>query len=376
MRFVNFLIKPASSACNLRCRYCFYEDEAQNREQACMGRMDSATAEKLIDRAFEASEPGGTVTFTFQGGEPTVAGLPFFEAFTACARAKQPPKVTLAFSIQTNGTLLTEDWAAFFQREGFLVGLSLDGYRENHNAWRIDPQGGETWGGCMAALELLKRHRVDVNALCVVTGPCARHPKKAYEALKRLGFDYIQFIACLDPIGEPRGGRPWSLTPSAYGKFLCQLFDLWYRDWETGHYRSIRLFDDYIHMLLGDSTSTCATCGRCGGYFVAEADGSLYPCDFYVLDQWKLGTLDSGPLEALRSGADYRRFLDLGARPPEKCHTCQWGRLCRGGCKNDWDWQDGVPENHYCASFQALFRYALPRMLRIAREEARQRQRT
>ena len=375
MRFVNFLIKPASSACNLRCRYCFYEDEAQNREQACMGRMDSATAEKLIDRAFEASEPGGTVTFTFQGGEPTVAGLPFFEAFTACARAKQPPKVKLAFSIQTNGTLLTEDWAAFFQREGFLVGLSLDGYRENHNAWRVDPQGGETWGSCMAALELLKRYRVDVNALCVVTGQCARHPKKAYETLKRLGFDYIQFIACLDPLGEPRGGRPWSLTPSAYGKFLCQLFDLWYRDWETGHYRSIRLFDDYIHMLLGDSTSTCATCGRCGGYFVAEAGGSLYPCDFYVLDQWKLGTLDSGPLEALRSGADYRRFLDLGARPPEKCRACQWGRLCRGGCKNGWVWQDGVPENHYCASFQALFRYALPRMLRIAREEARQRQR-
>lgn len=340
-----------------------------------MGRMDNATAEKLIDRAFEASEPGGTVTFTFQGGEPTVAGLPFFEAFTACARAKQPPKVNLAFSIQTNGTLLTEDWAAFFQREGFLVGLSLDGYRENHNAWRVDPQGGETWGSCMAALELLKRYRVDVNALCVVTGQCARHPKKAYEALKRLGFDYIQFIACLDPIGEPRGGRPWSLTPSAYGKFLCQLFDLWYRDWETGHYRSIRLFDDYIHMLLGDSTSTCATCGRCGGYFVAEADGSLYPCDFYVLDQWKLGTLDSGPLEALRTGADYRRFLDLGARPPEKCRACQWGRLCRGGCKNDWVWQDGAPENHYCASFQALFRYALPRMLRIAREEARQRQR-
>lgn len=373
MRFVNFLIKPASSACNLRCRYCFYEDEAQNREQACMGRMDSATAEKLIDRAFEASEPGGTVTFTFQGGEPTVAGLPFFEAFAACARAKQPPKVKLAFSIQTNGTLLTEDWAAFFRREGFLVGLSLDGYRENHNAWRVDPQGGETWGSCMAALELLKRYRVDVNALCVVTGQCARHPKKAYETLKRLGFDYIQFIACLDPLGEPRGGRPWSLTPSAYGKFLCQLFDLWYRDWETGHYRSIRLFDDYIHLLLGDSTSTCATCGRCGGYFVAEADGSLYPCDFYVLDQWKLGTLDSGPLEALRSGADYRRFLDLGARPPEKCRACQWGRLCRGGCKNDWVWQDGAPENHYCASFQALFRYALPRMLRIAREEARQR---
>ena len=373
MRFVNFLIKPASSACNLRCRYCFYEDEAQNRAQACMGRMDGITAEKLIDKAFDASEAGGTVAFAFQGGEPTVAGLPFFEAFTAYARAHKPPKVNLALSIQTNGTLLDEDWAAFLKREGFLVGISLDGYRENHNTWRLDTQGQGTWSTCVASLELLKRHRVDVNALCVVTSTCARHPKKAYESLKKLGFDYIQFIACLDPLGEPRGGRPWSLTPQAYGKFLCQLFDLWYRDWEAGQYHSIRLFDDYIHILLGDNTGTCATCGRCGGYFVAEADGSLYPCDFYVLDQWKLGTLDSGPLEEIRQGETYTRFFQLGANLPEECHACKYASLCHGGCKNDWVWEDGKPRNYYCTSFRSLLDYALPRMLRIAKSETRAR---
>ena len=373
MRSVNSLIKPASSACNLRCRYCFYEDEAQNRAQACMGRMDGATAEKLIDKAFDASEAGGTVAFAFQGGEPTVAGLPFFEAFTAYARAHKPPKVNLALSIQTNGTLLDKDWAAFLKREGFLVGISLDGYRENHNTWRLDTQGQGTWSTCVASLELLKQHRVDVNALCVVTSTCARHPKKAYESLKKLGFDYIQFIACLDPLGEPRGGRPWSLTPQAYGKFLCQLFDLWYRDWETGQYHSIRLFDDYIHILLGDNTGTCATCGRCGGYFVAEADGSLYPCDFYVLDQWKLGTLDSGPLEEIRQGETYTRFFQLGANLPEECHACQYAPLCHGGCKNDWIREDGKPRNYYCASFRSLFDYALPRMLRIAKAETRAR---
>lgn len=371
MRIVNFLIKPASSACNLRCRYCFYADAAQNRTQASMGRMTRDTAELLIRRAFEAIEPGGVVTFAFQGGEPTLAGLDFFQDFVAYARKHLPPKVSLQFSIQTNGILLDDSWVRFLKREQFLVGLSLDGCRDIHNHNRVDPAGDGTWGICMGALERLKQEKVDVNALCVVTGTCARHPQKVYTTLKKLGFSYLQFIACLDPIAEPRGQRPWSLSPQAYGRFLCQLFDLWYRDWETGNYRSIRLFDDYIHILLGDGFSTCATCGNCGGYFVAEADGSLYPCDFYALDQWCLGDLNTAPLEQLRRGEVYTSFLLSGKPIPEECSACRWRNLCNGGCKNDWIWTDGRPRNYYCAALQALFDHAFPRMLRIAQAEQR-----
>ncbi len=291
MKYINFLIKPSSSLCNLRCRYCFYADEAENRSIGSMGFMSRETAERLIASAYAEAEPGGTVSFAFQGGEPTLAGLEFFRYFTERANALKPDRIHVSFSIQTNGILLNEEWAELFRKEDFLVGISLDGFKECHDLYRVDPGEKGTWNRITRSLSILKKYQVKVNALCVVTSRCARSPEMAYNELKKLGFDFIQFIACKDPIGMERGGRSYSLTPEAYGKFLCRLFDLWYRDWETGNYHSIRLFDDYIHILLGDGASICAACGRCGAYFVVEGDGSVYPCDFYVLDEWLMGSL-------------------------------------------------------------------------------------
>ncbi|MCM1237381.1 MAG: radical SAM protein, partial [Ruminococcus flavefaciens] len=275
MRHINFLIKPASSLCNLRCKYCFYEDEAVNRHSKSLGIMTPETAQRLIERAYSEIEPGGTVNFAFQGGEPTVAGLEFFRTFTANARARCPKGAAISFAIQTNGTLLDEEWAEFFHDEHYLVGLSMDGFRQLHDKYRVDNKGNGTWSGVTRALNLLKKHNVDVNALCVVTGRCARSPGQTYRELKKLGFRYIQFIACLDPIGDERGSMPYSLTPEAYGQFLCNVFDLWYADWARGQYHSVRLFDDFVHILLGNGASTCATCGTCGEYFVVEGDGSV-----------------------------------------------------------------------------------------------------
>ena len=369
MKTINFLIKPASSLCNLRCRYCFYADEAANRQEASMGIMTHETVDTLLREAYAAVEPGGFVSFAFQGGEPTVAGLDYFRYFTAQARALKPPRVGLAFSIQTNGTLLNESWAEFFRKEDFLVGLSLDGFPDLHNQNRVDAEGKATWNRITRNLALLKKQGVRVNALCVLTGSCARSPHKAYENLKKLGFDYIQFIACLDPIGEKRGSRPWSLKPEAYGKFLCRVFDLWYRDWEKGNYHSVRLFDNYIHLLLGEGGSTCATCGQCGAYFVVEGDGSVYPCDFFSLDEWRIGKLGEMSLPAMAESETERRFLAWGREKPAECAACPWRGLCNGGCKNDWfTAEDGI-HNYYCAAFCMLFEHAAPRMETIARAE-------
>lgn len=369
MKNIHFLIKPASSLCNLRCRYCFYADEAQNREQQSMGCMTEATARTLIEEGFRRIEPGGAVSYAFQGGEPTAAGLPFFETFAAMARRLCPNGVRLSFSIQTNGTLLDEAWAEFFRREGFLVGISLDGFKDQHNLYRLDAQGGETWNRVVKAAALLQKHHVEVNALCVVTGQCAKRPERAYRELKKLGFDYLQFIACLDPIGEQRCGRPFSLTPSAYGKFLCRLFDLWYQDWEHGQYHSVRLFDDYIHILLGDNASTCATCGSCGSYFVVEGDGSVYPCDFFVLDQWRMGRLGECTLPEMAEGERAAAFLRWGQEKPAECASCRWRDICNGGCKNDWIQTADGSHNYYCEAFRTLLDYAMPRMQRIAQAE-------
>ena len=375
LKALNFLIKPASSLCNLRCRYCFYADEAKNREQASLGIMREETADLLLTEAFRTVDARGFVSFAFQGGEPTVAGLDFFRRFSARAKELKPPGVRTAFSIQTNGTLLDEDWARFFRDEDYLVGISLDGFPDLHNQHRLDAAGRDTWNRAAKNAALLMKQGVRVNALCVVTGQCARSPGKVYQTLKKLGFEYLQFIACLDPIGEARGGRPWSLTPEAYGRFLCQLFDLWYRDWETGNYHSVRLFDDYIHILLNDGGSTCATCGRCGGYFVVEGDGSVYPCDFFVLDEWRVGKLGEQSLTEMAESGVFRRVLAWGAEKPAECAACRWRGLCSGGCKNDWVQAPDGSHNYDCAAFRMLFEHAGERMMRIARAEYAQLQR-
>lgn len=371
MKQISFLIKPASSLCNLRCRYCFYHDEAANRSCPTMGMMQDSTVDLLLQQAFEHIQPGGTIQFAFQGGEPTLAGLPFFRRFAAKAKAGCPQGVSLQFSIQTNGTLLTEEWAEFLYREHFLVGLSVDGFKQNHNTNRLDAQGQGTWNTVLKSLRLLQQHRVEVNLLCVVTAACSRSPEKAYNELKKLGTPYLQFIACLDPLGQDRGQQPYSLTPKAYGTFLCRLFDLWYADWKTGRYHSVRLFEDYVHLLLGNPSSTCSTCGRCGAYFLVEGDGTVYPCDFFALDGWELGKLGEHSLLQLTQSPAAQRFAEQSRQKPAACSGCRWQPLCNGGCPNDWVWSNSQPQNYYCDALRQLLEHAMPRLLEIAQAEAR-----
>ena len=364
MRSVTFLIKPASSLCNMRCRYCFYHDISDIRDVKSMGLLSEATAEALIRSAFDAVEPGGFVQFTFQGGEPTLAGLDFFRRFLALEARFSTKNITVGHSIQTNGLLLDEDWAKFLKQHGFLVGLSLDGNQAIHDTYRVDASRKGTWDRVTAALALLDRHGVETNILCVVTALAAKNPRKVYSALRTLGNHPLQFIPCLDPLEAQRGGESYSLKPDTYGKFLCSLFDCWYRDWKAGNYVSIRTFDDHLRILMGMSPSTCAASGACGSYLVVEGDGSLYPCDFYVLDEWKIGSIHTMTVpEALASPVS-ARFIREGRQRPGNCRTCRYFPICRGGCKRDWT---GARENYYCTSFKALFDYALPRLQEMAR---------
>lgn len=375
MKYLSLLIKPASSLCNLRCKYCFYEDEARNRTQRSMGIMQEELADTLIEQAFEAIDPDGLVTFAFQGGEPTVVGLPFFQHFTDAVRKCCPAGVKVNFSIQTNGILLNDDWAKFFKESGFLVGISIDGFRDAHKLHRVDSNGYGTWKEVLAAKTLLEKYNVDYNALCVVTRQCAAHPEKAYNTLKHLGFRYIQFIACLDPIGHMRGSEPWSLTPDVYGRFLCRVFDLWYQDWRSGNYHSIRLFEDYVHVLLGDGASACSTCGKCGSYLVIEGDGSVYPCDFHVLDNWKIGSLSQMPITQMANSSKASEFLHWGTEKPAECTHCAYARLCNGGCKNDWYEDETGIHNYFCSAFRTFLDFAFPRIRQIALVELKSRYR-
>ena len=222
---INLLIKPASSLCNMRCRYCFYEDEAANRETASMGVMSRDTAALLIRQALDAAGWDGSVSFTFQGGEPTVAGLDFFRDFVKMVGEQNTQHLPVDYSIQTNALALDGEWAEFLARNRFLTGISLDGDKDLHDAFRVDAAGKGTWNRVQKNLRLLQKAGVECNLLCVVTRRCAKSAVRIYHALQKTGVGYLQFIPCLDPLGEERGQRPWSLTPEDYGAFLCALFD-------------------------------------------------------------------------------------------------------------------------------------------------------
>lgn len=359
MKVVSLLIKPASGCCNLQCKYCFYEDEIVHRETKNCGMMSDAVLETLVCRAFDEAEE--CVSFAFQGGEPMLAGITFFRKFIELEKQYARP-IRIEHSIQTNGTLIDDEWAEFFFENHFLVGISIDGTKELHDRFRAYPNGSGSYKTVVRALRILQQYQVDVNILCVVTGNTARHAYGVYQALKKLSVSYLQFVPCLDPITQPSGTMEYSLTPELYGNFLCTLFDCWYLDWSSGNYVSIRLFDDYVHILAGQSTNSCATNGTCGQYFTVEGDGSVYPCDFFALDEWCMGNVSAISLTELAEVEPARRFCKTGRSIPDACTSCQWVRLCRGGCQRDRS--NGV--NYHCEAFRKFFDYAISRLCKIA----------
>ena len=228
MKYVSLLIKPVSGSCNMRCKYCFYRDVSDKRSVENYGRMSDETMETLVRNALDTCEEG--CSFAFQGGEPTLAGLDFFRKFTSLAEKYNTKGVKVSYALQTNGLDLSDDWAEFFSKENFLVGVSLDGDKAIHDTSRLDARGKVTFSRVINTIERFNKHGVEYNILCVLTSYVARHPEKIYRFFKSSGFKYLQFIPCLDPLGEERGGNFYSLTPERYEMFLKQIFDLWYAD--------------------------------------------------------------------------------------------------------------------------------------------------
>ena len=364
MRSVNILIKPASSLCNMRCKYCFYSDVAESRSTQSYGIMTEETIEALIKKVFDVAEE--SAGFLFQGGEPTLAGLPFFKRVIELQKKYNVNKIPVQNSIQTNGYAINDEWAQFLTESKFLVGLSIDGTRETHNSLRIDASGKGTYDKVMNAARLFDKHGVEFNILCVVNNFVARYPRKVYNELKR--FKYLQFIPCLDPFDGEK--QPFSLTNERYASFLCATFDEYYRDFMEGNYVSIRNFDNYVRIFMGYPPENCAMCGRCTCYFVAEGDGSIFPCDFYVLDEWKLGNVHESSFEELLESEKAKKFVAVSGHISEKCRACRYYPLCRGGCRRDREpLSSGMPSlNRLCAAYEKFFEYTNERMAEMAKK--------
>ncbi|MGI6005912.1 MAG: anaerobic sulfatase maturase [Ruminococcus sp.] len=355
---VNILIKPASSKCNMRCRYCFYHDVASLRETADLGVMKEDTLKKLIKSGIAYGDH--LLSFAFQGGEPTLAGLEYFEKVISWQKKflEESGKKNLRIhnAIQTNGYLIDEKWAQFFHDHHFLVGLSLDGPANVHDKNRVDAAGKGTFSRVMKTAELFDRYHVDYNILTVVTGQNAMAIKRIYRFFMKHNFSYLQFIPCLEPLKEERGKENYSLSVQEYGQFLIDVFDLWFADFKMGKYTSIRHLDNWILLMTGEPPEACNMNGRCSIQFVVEGDGGIYPCDFYVLDEWRLGTVGKQSFEDIMNSERARDFIRESLGVPEACRACQYGFLCRNGCRRDRvpDGNTGVLKNYYC---QAIYRF-------------------
>lgn len=360
---IHMLIKPASSLCNMRCRYCFYADVSQQREVPSYGVMSEETLRVLVQKTLAFAQ--GECTFAFQGGEPTLAGLDFYRTLITLQKTYNVHKVRIHNAIQTNGLVVDSEWAQFFHKNGFLVGLSLDGDAQIHNAVRPDQMDKGTHARVSRAADLLAKYGCEYNILCVVTQPVARHGGRVYNHLKRHRF--LQFIPCLDGFDGSR--TELSLTPEAYGRFLQTTFDLYYDDLMRGNYISVRTFDNYVRMLAGYPPENCAMQGICTCNPVVEGDGSIYPCDFYVVDTWRLGNIHDDDLPKMLHGGRIAQFVEPSRTRDERCDDCEWLFLCRGGCRREREATLGAPlsRNRFCDAYRSFFAYATDRMRTIAR---------
>lgn len=367
VQHLSLLIKPASSNCNLRCGYCFYNDIADKRTTSTFGMMTEQTLEKLVIKAMEAA--GESCTFAFQGGEPTIIGLGYYRQLVELAGRYNIKKIKVNYTLQTNGLLINEEWADFLYKNKFLIGLSLDGPRNIHDAMRLDPSGKGTFNRVMDTVALFNKHKVEYNILCVVNVWVARHVNQVYSFYKKNHFKYLQFIPCLDPLGENPGGYAYSLSPERFTHFLKTLFDEWYRDFINGSKVSIRYFDNLIGMLLGYPPESCGMSGICTAYLVIEADGGVYPCDYYVLDNWYLGNINTLNFAEIHNNNVAKHFVQVSEHVSPECRSCKWYGLCRGGCRRNREpFENGKPAlNYYCKSYREFFEYAVERLIYIVK---------
>lgn len=365
MKYISLLVKPVSGSCNMNCRYCFYRDVSESRSIENLGKMSDATLETMVQRVFEECED--SCSFAFQGGEPTLAGLDFYEKLVVFQKKYNTKGLNVTNSIQTNGLDLDESWAEFFKRENFLVGVSIDGDKELHDTSRVDRKDKGTFSRILKTVNLFNKHGVDYNILCVLTSYVARYPERVYKYFKGQGFKYLQFIPCLDPLAEERGGSFYSLKPDRFESFLKRMFDLWYDDCIKNEGISIRHFDNWLGLLLGYPPENCAMSGRCAVYFVLEADGSVYPCDFYVTDEWKMGNIATDKFVDMQQSDTAKRFVAASGALDNTCMECKYYYLCRGGCRRDRvELSNDKTINYYCSAFKGFFDYSLDRFRQVA----------
>ena len=394
------MAKPIGPICNLNCTYCFYLSKENLLQCEGQWRMSDEILESFI-RQFIEGQDYPTLSVTWQGGEPTLLGLDFFRKVVALEKKYCPQSKHIENVLQTNGTLLDEKWCQFLKSHRFLVGLSIDGPRDLHDAYRVTKGGGPTFDKVFAAAKLLKKRGVKFNTLTVVNRLNVKRPLDVYRFLTReVGSTYLQLIPCVEPkdfrttapqrwdteklpvIGTPaaKPGSPdsivtdWSVDPDDFGEFLCKVFDEWHRK-DLGRVL-VDLFESAVAQWMGLPAQRCITAEFCGKGVAMEHDGSVYSCDHYVYPEYRLGNIHERPIFEMVFS---RRQMDFGFAKrdalPQYCRECKFLFACWGECpKNRFiktpDGQAGL--NYLCGGLKRFFEHADPYLKQIVKQLKRE----
>jgi uncharacterized protein len=383
------LAKPIGPICNLDCKYCFYLEKESLYPQVEKWAMRDDVLESYIRQYIEAHDTP-VVNFAWQGGEPTLLGVDFFrrvvELEQRYANGKQ-----IANAFQTNGVLLNDAWAEFFLEYQFLIGISIDGPRELHDAYRVDKGGQPTFDRVMRGIETMQRHKVDFNTLTTVHRANADSPLEVYRFLKENGSGFMQFIPIVERIAHqvtaeglrlippdfagPAKVAPWSVEPRQFGRFLCTIFDEWVRR-DVGR-TFVQLFDISLELWTGMEASLCIFRKQCGAALAIEHSGDLYSCDHFVYPENRLGNIMDSALAALAGSEQQQKFGEAKETTlPRYCRECDVRFACNGECPKHrfLTTPDGEPGlNYLCAGYKMFFHHIDPAMRFMASELAAER---
>jgi uncharacterized protein len=372
------MVKPGGAICNLDCEYCYF----LSKEMLYPGsrfKMAYALLERYTEQLI-AAQRVPEVTFAWQGGEPTLLGLTFYRHAVALQEKHRRPGVKVLNTLQTNGTLLYDDWCAFFNEHDFLIGLSVDGPERLHDAYRVNKGGAGSFKQVLRGLTLLKGHGVSFNILTTLHAANAEHPLEVYRFLRdEVEAQFMQFIPIVERdndsgFQEGTGVTARSITAQQYGAFMTAVFDEWVRR-DVGRVY-VQLFDVALAAWVGLSPGLCVFEKTCGGALALEHNGDLYSCDHYVEPDYLLGNLHDLPLLEMVSSEQQRAFGQAKAGLPEYCQTCEVRFACNGGCPKDrvLTTPGGEPGlNYLCAGYRRFFNHVGPYMQFMARELQQQR---
>ena len=381
------MLKPAGAHCNLACKYCYYLEKSHLYQNTPRHLMTDEMLEQFTREYIEA-QTMPQVLFTWHGGEPLMRSIDFYKKALALqkkyAHGKQIDNV-----IQTNGTLLTNEWCEFFAQNHWLVGISIDGPQEYHDHYRVTPAGKPSWEKVMQGISLLKKHRVEWNAMAVVNAYNAEHPLEFYHFFRDNGCQYLQFTPIVERLTEHEDGRTLasladdreipladaSVTPEQWGNFLCAIFDDWLRH-DVGK-MFVEIFDCTLANWMGVLPGICAYSKECGHAGVMEHNGDVYSCDHFVFPEYKLGNIREQSLIDMLYGEKQQAFSRLKHTSlPRQCKECDMEFACHGECPKNRFEKDKYGEpglNYLCQGYYQYYSYVAPYMDFMKRELLAQR---